>query len=291
MPYKERPFFYFPVSRLPFPGVRGLRKSINYYVTLVIASTARDSRSSCSMPATLPAFLGPLLSYLSDVLPPPLYSFLIDVLSHCLAFITALLTLLSSFLSIHPSQWDAQTVLPPLITVIAAYLGLIAFYRTTSWMFRTTIWFIKWGTILGVLAAGAGWIAGHFGSSVGPYGVVSELGRFLFGTITRSVENGSGSSRSRSQRNNAGSSHKKPKSWESFQRHREWRSQKRREGRAQDPDARELMNDIFNAAGRVLKESGWWGILGQGTSEGGSQKPVNRKDPPGKSTAGKSRSR
>lgn len=242
------------------------------------------------MPATLPEFLGSLLSYLSDVLPPPLYSFLIDLVSHCLAFITALVTLFSSLLSTHPSHWDAQNVLPPLITVVVAYLGLVAFYRTTSWMFRTTIWFIKWGAILGVLAAGAGWVAGHSGSGVGAYSALSEIGRFLVGTVTRSVENESGSSRSRSQRTNPGSSPKKPKAWESFQRHREWRYQVHHEGRAQDPDTRELMNDIFNAAGKVLKESGWWGIR-EGTSEGSSQKPGNRKGSPGKSKAGTSRSR
>ncbi|KAF9241646.1 hypothetical protein BU15DRAFT_87217 [Melanogaster broomeanus] len=70
----------------------------------------------------LPAFLDPLLDYLSEHLPPELYSFL---------------------------------------TFLAAYFALLSLYRTTSWMFRTTFWCLKWGAILAALAAGAGWYMGN----------------------------------------------------------------------------------------------------------------------------------
>src|SRR6267154_831419 len=94
---------------------------------------------------TLPAFLDPLLDFFAEQLPPPLYSFLISLLSHSLALFTALVSLISSLVSSKPWEWDAQTIIPPLITFLAAYLALVSLYRTTSWMVRTSFWFIKWG--------------------------------------------------------------------------------------------------------------------------------------------------
>src|SRR5882762_8101257 len=109
----------------------------------------------------LPAFLDPLLDYLSSRLPPPLFSFLLSLLSHALALFTSLLNLIFTVVSTKPADWDAQTLLPPLITLLAAYLALVSIYRTTSWMVRTTVWMMKWGAILSALAAGAGWMMGN----------------------------------------------------------------------------------------------------------------------------------
>ncbi len=57
--------------------------------------------------------LEPILSFLKEQLPPPVYSFIISMLSHCLAFCTAFYTLVGGLASTNPLQWNAQTVLPP----------------------------------------------------------------------------------------------------------------------------------------------------------------------------------
>lgn len=112
---------------------------------------------------TLPAFLDPVLDFLADHLPPPLYEFLLSLLSHTLALFSALISLIINLVRARPWEWDAQIILPPLITVLASYLALVSFYRTTSWMVRTGVWFVKWGTIIGALAAGAGYFMGTQG--------------------------------------------------------------------------------------------------------------------------------
>ncbi|PBK95681.1 hypothetical protein ARMGADRAFT_894201, partial [Armillaria gallica] len=104
--------------------------------------------------------LEPILSLLKEQLPPPVYSFIISMLSHCLAFCTAFYTLVGGLASTNPLQWNAQTVLPPLIAVFSAYFALLSLYRTTSWMLRTSFWFIKWGTIVAALIGASGWVFG-----------------------------------------------------------------------------------------------------------------------------------
>jgi hypothetical protein len=247
------------------------------------------------MPAVaLPDFLEPVLDYLSDVLPYPIYSFLISLMSHCLAFVTALFTLLSSLISTHPSNWDTQAILPPLITVLAAYLSLVAFYRTTSWLFRTAIWFIKWGTVIGALAAGAGWFAAQPHNGVGAYGTtaLTKIGGVILEMLNQRNTNadaqaksgGSGSKKATSQ-----TSQKRPKSREPFELHRERRQRQEGQG-TQETDARELMDNIVDAATEVLKQSGWWSLIGSLTW----QADVQRDQPNSSSQkpkVGRSRSR
>ncbi|KAF9264196.1 hypothetical protein L218DRAFT_820032, partial [Marasmius fiardii PR-910] len=126
----------------------------------------------------LPAFVDPLLDYLSDSLPGPVYSFIVAFTSRCLAVISALLTVLAALLRTHPSEWSAQTLLPPLIAFFAAYFTLVSLYRTTSWILRTSIWFIKWGTMLGLLVGGAGWFMGA-NNAMGVPGVASVVGSLV----------------------------------------------------------------------------------------------------------------
>src|SRR5882762_10277449 len=139
---------------------------------------------------SLPAIIDPILSYLSSVLPPPLYSFLLTLLAHSLALFTSLISLGYTLLSSRPWEWDAQTVIPPLITFLAAYLALVSLYRTTSWMFHIGVWVMKWGTIVGALVAGAGWVAaqaggmgGGNGIGLGQGGMMSFLGSLILDTI------------------------------------------------------------------------------------------------------------
>lgn len=212
----------------------------------------------------LPAFLDPLLSYLDSVLPPPLYSFLITLMSQFLALFTALFSLITAIPS-KPWEWDAQTLLPPLITVLAAYLALLTMYRTATWMVRTSAWFIKWGTIIGALFAGAGWYMGNANAvgALGGGGVISGLGGLILDMINGQGQNAAGGSRyktrtqSKASRAHARKTGNRPKPWDSFEQHREWQY---RENDAGDDgnDIQKVIGDIAGAAGRVVRESGWW---------------------------------
>ncbi|KIJ67841.1 hypothetical protein HYDPIDRAFT_107360 [Hydnomerulius pinastri MD-312] len=205
----------------------------------------------------LPAFLDPLLDYLSDNLPPPVYSFLILFLSYSLALLTALISLVSSLIASKPWEWDAQTIIPPLIGFLAAYLALVSLYRTTSWMLRTTFWFIKWGTILGALTAGAGWYMGNQNAGGGGRGLVANLGGVIFSMLNGEGQN---TAARRSQSNTAprsSSQGTRPKPWESFDKHQEWQYQERNEGGEARNEAQRIMSDIMTAANRILVDGGW----------------------------------
>jgi len=216
----------------------------------------------------LPAFLDPLLDFLADQLPPPLYSFLISLLSHALALFTALLSLISSLYSSKPWEWDAQTIIPPLISFLAAYLALVSLYRTTSWMVRTSIWFIKWGTILGALTAGMGWYLGNQNAGAGNKSIITSLGGFIFdmlngqGQYTPAPKRSSRTPRTRPQRKSSD----RPKSWESFDKQKQWQYQEQN-GNNDGNDAQNIMSNIMKAANRVLAESGWWDVA-QGLFDG-----------------------
>jgi len=205
----------------------------------------------------LPAFLDPLLDVLAEQLPAPLYSFLMTLLSHLLALFTALLSLISSLYSAKPWEWDAQTIIPPLISFLAAYLALVSLYRTTSWMVRTSIWFIKWGTILGALFAGMGWYMGNQNAGLGNKSIISSLGGVMLdmlngpGQHTPDTRGSSRTHRTRTQRKSS----ERPKSWESFDKHKQWQYQ---DGNQDGNDAQNIMSGIAKAANRILAESGWW---------------------------------
>ena len=106
----------------------------------------------------LDPIMNDVLQFLSDNLPSPLYSLLLYLLSHGLAFAQAVYTLTAAMMAKHPTEWDTQTVLPPLIAIFGAYLALASLYRTASWMLRTSFFFVKWGIIFGALMGGAGWM-------------------------------------------------------------------------------------------------------------------------------------
>ncbi|KAJ7755720.1 hypothetical protein DFH07DRAFT_920425 [Mycena maculata] len=209
-------------------------------------------------PADLPAFLDPLLSYLSDSLPEPVYSFLITLLSHLLALGTAVYALFLSLLSTHPLQWDAQTVLPPLIALLTSYLAIVSLYRTTTWMFRTSLWFVKWGTILGGIAAAASWLLfQQDGNGLAGRGLVAGLGGLVLNMMNGEGRNAA--SRPRSQTKKPKPRLSKPKPWDSFEQHREWQFQENGGG-AEGRDAQDVLGNIMDAAGQAARESGWWQV-------------------------------
>ncbi|KDQ57672.1 hypothetical protein JAAARDRAFT_35361 [Jaapia argillacea MUCL 33604] len=264
----------------------------------------------------LPAFLDPLLDYLSSTIPAPIYSFLMTILSHSLALFGALFSLFYALASSNPAEWDAQTILPPLISLLCAYLALVSVYRTTSWMFRTGVFFVKWGIIFGAITAGAGWLMGHSGTGIGGSGLTSTIGGILLDLVNGQGQNAAGGARSRGPSSSSSSrSHSKsgprterPKAWESFDRHREWQYEDNgddhREG---DGEVQKVILDVVGTAGKIMRESGWWDAIkgvvesvgsetaqadetagGEAGSSGSRRKQPSRK---AKSKAGTSNSR
>ncbi|KAF7362071.1 hypothetical protein MVEN_00552700 [Mycena venus] len=234
----------------------------------------------------LPAFLDPLLAYLSDNLPGPVYSFLITFISHLLAVCTALYALLLSLLSTHPLQWDAQTVLPPLIALLTSYLAIVSLYRTTSWMFRTSLWFMKWGTLLGGIVAGTSWLLfQQDGNGLAGRGLVAGLGSMVLNMLNGEGRNAAGGPRTRSRsrkqaKKSPGTRMKKPKPWDSFEAHREWQYQEN--GGAGGGDAQDVLADLMDKASKVVTENGWWEVAkgvfaGQGASQEESESSQGQK--------------
>ncbi|KAJ7078888.1 hypothetical protein B0H15DRAFT_914524 [Mycena belliarum] len=239
----------------------------------------------------LPAFLDPLLAYLSDSLPAPIYSFLLTLLSHSLALCTALYSLFLSLLSTHPLQWDAQTVLPPLIALLTSYLALVSLYRTTSWMFRTSLWFVKWGTIVGGLVAASSWLLfQQDGNAMAGHGIVASVGSLILNLLNGDGRNAAGRTRAQPGRQakkkpSTRQPKTKPKPWDSFDRHREWQFQENGEAQAaNDGGVQDVLGNIMDVAGKAMKESGWWdvakGVLSGESEESRGREPeasTNRK--------------
>ena len=232
----------------------------------------------------LPAFLDPLLDYLSSALPPPLYSFLLTIFSHSLAMFTALLNLLSVVIRSRPWEWDAQTLIPPLLSVLAAYLALLSLYRTASWMVRTSVWMLKWGTILSVLAAGAGFMLGNqqggggdgIGQRIRAGGLIPAISGMLleFTNGRGNDDDGSSSSRRSRSRTDSQPREARPKSWEAFDRHQEWQYQEN--PHAEQVNVAEEVQKFVGSVAGIVSSSGWWEIakgvkdnLGQSQSDKG----------------------
>lgn len=262
----------------------------------------------------LPSILEPLLDYLYSVLPPPLDNILTTALSHGITLARSLISIAIYMASSHPSTWDAQTILPPLISLLAAYLALLSLYRTTSWMIRTSIWFIKWGSIVAALFAGLGFMAGNVamggdGPAVlgnlglgniaqgGPGGIARAVGGMLWKTF--SGEPNARSTRSRARKP---ARKEKPGAWDTFAQHAQHRFQQEQDNAGSGPevtvdeeddvrgapvDAQKIMGQIMGYAGRM----GWLdtmkGVMGDatqaaagdgaGTDNGERRKPPRRK--------------
>lgn len=198
----------------------------------------------------------PLLEHIQSVLPPQLYSVLVSFLSHSIALV-----------STKPWEWDLQSILPPLIGLLSAYLALVSLYRTTTWMIRTSWWFIKWGTTIAVLIAVVGWIVGTVNSIGFPQSgnTASTFGGVLLDAINSiGGSRDRSSSRSQSFRSRTKATARivhKPKPWESFERHRAWQQQQ------ENGDALKVVEDIVGAAGQALKDSSWWEAVVDGDSD------------------------
>lgn len=190
-------------------------------------------------PQDLPTFLDPLLDYLADHLPAPIYDTLFTVFSYGLLLASGAFSLLTTLPSWKPWEWDAQKVLPPLISVLAAYYTLLSIYRTTGWMVRTAFWVVKWTVIAGILGASFGWLSAN---GDGQNGLSSIFG---------SLQNQEGARRT--GRSGARSRNGRPRPWEFFEAHQQWQYNERDQHQAQEQNAvSNVLQYIAGIAGRAM---------------------------------------
>lgn len=187
----------------------------------------------------------PLLKFIAAYLPTSFYPPLLTLLSHLFATATAVSRLWNSLFSEtrNPTDW-IQAFLPAIISILAVYLALASLYRTTSWVLRTSFWFIKWGTIISILLAGASYYMRN-DVAVENRGIIPDIARYMINM----ANGGQGSEdwrkvRSRQKRK------QKPKVWESFERLYEWQYQEVNNARAESEN---LMSKIADAANAVVK--------------------------------------
>ncbi|KAI9510831.1 hypothetical protein F5148DRAFT_1010421 [Russula earlei] len=149
----------------------------------------------------LPPFLAPLFSYISSCLPPPVHNALLVLLTHGLAFFGALIGLGAALISSKPSDWDAQKVIPPLITLLAAYLALASAVRTATWFVRTATWLVKWGIVAAATSVALAWLLGTGTVAAASCRALSRWFRMCSAAAGNAAANasGGGSQRARSR--------------------------------------------------------------------------------------------
>ena len=205
------------------------------------------------MPIPVPSFLEPLRSYIASCLPPPVFNALLTLLAHGMAFFNALIGLGSALISSSPSDWDAQKIIPPLITLLAAYLALASAVRTATWFVRTTAWLVKWGFLMAVLSATVAWV---IGAGNGGGGTVPSLIAMVMDKTGGQGQNGAaGGSRGARQRSGP-----RPQAWESFDQHWEWQFEEQ-QWNAADPasPAAHVQQFVADALDRA-RDGSWLSI-------------------------------
>ena len=216
------------------------------------------------------------LDYLSATLPPPLYSFTLTIISHAHTAASAFISLSTSLIVENPSEWRVEAILPPIITILAAYLALASLYRTASWAIRLSLFFLKWGTLIGVAMAIAGYLAGK-GKDV-----VANQSSEAVVNIFSGMFNGGTSSKHNRQSKPRRKDRSKP--WHPF---KEWQYQEQPKVPETNPSAQQLMNSIVRAAEGALGGT-WWGAAINSQRDGFAGSTVETQD---RGKNGKTRSR
>ncbi|KAF8983109.1 hypothetical protein BDQ17DRAFT_777192 [Cyathus striatus] len=199
------------------------------------------------------------LNYLQDILPPPIYSIVVNLFSHTLSLFSASFQLLSSLAARDPRDWDTQTILPPLISIFVAYLALLSLYRTTTWMIRTSVWFAKWGSILAILIGSVGYLAGN---------AQVDGNRDLITSVLSMISGQRQEASLRTRKPHSTQRNGKPKAWDSFERHQEWQYQ--HEGNQDEINGRDIMQHITGIGEQILGDQTWWKVA-KGVLVGDSQ--------------------
>ncbi|KZP34304.1 hypothetical protein FIBSPDRAFT_4159 [Athelia psychrophila] len=262
---------------------------------------AMDNFNPADIP--LPQIIDPILSYLSSVLPPPVYSILLTVCSHTLALVTSFVSLSWTLIQSRPWEWEAHTLIPLVISILTAYLALSSAWRTASWMLRTSFWFVKWGTIIAALVGGLGWITGGAaggGAGVGQPaggmgvgGMVTFLSGLAMDAMNGQDQNAAGGPRTRARtrpntNDKSGSRDTRPKAGQ-----KDWQYQENaNNGGAGAGELNEVLQGII---GSVMGDGGWldvaknaWnGLQNAGAVDEEESNTGRRKQPPrqGKSKA------
>ncbi|KAF8170227.1 hypothetical protein K438DRAFT_1854251 [Mycena galopus ATCC 62051] len=131
-------------------------------------------------------------------------------------------------------------------------------------MFRTSLWFMKWGTLIGGTVAAASWLLFQQDlNGLAGRGIVAGLGSMVLNMLNGDGRNAAGGPRTRSRTRkpasrSAGTRMKKPKPWESFERHREWQYQEG--GGGEGGDAQDVLANLMDQASKVVTENGWWEV-------------------------------
>lgn len=194
----------------------------------------------------LPPFLDPLFDVLADKLPPPIYDALFQLCSYALILLSGISKLAAALPSYKPWEWEAQTVLPPLIVVLSVYYVLSSMYRTTSFFIRMAFRLLKWGTIFSVLGGAYTWLA-----SGGAGNEVANALNQLFGSNARQ-RTGHPNTRSRARSS-------RPRPWDSFTAHQQWQyneeEARRVEAASSASDVQRAVQYIAGLAGRAMTGS------------------------------------
>ncbi|KAI9437575.1 hypothetical protein H4582DRAFT_1955892 [Lactarius indigo] len=197
-------------------------------------------------PPQIAYLLEPLLSYISSCLPPPVYHALLTLVTHGLAFLSALISLGTALITSRPSDWDVQKILPPLITLLAVYLALSSAVRTATWFVRMTTWLIKWGIITTAVYAATAWV---FASG----GIVPSLTGLALDLLNGQGKDAAGGPRSSRQRG-------RPQVWESFDQHLEWQFEEQQWNTADTTSPSQHVQQFVADALQRAREGGLWSI-------------------------------
>ncbi|KAF8520397.1 hypothetical protein BU17DRAFT_88988 [Hysterangium stoloniferum] len=166
------------------------------------------------------------LATLRDILP----QYLIDSLANLYFHVVSLG---QNLLNVSLDSINLQTILPPIISLFAIYFALLSLYHTTTFLVRATIFFVKWGALIGVLGVALGYIAGPKSFS-------------LFNTNS-------------ARRKPSRARNVKPRSWDSFDQHRQWQ-ETQQEAASFASDAAQFAQEIMDKI-VATTVNGWLGAF------------------------------
>ena len=182
-----------------------------------------------------------------------------------------------------------QALLPPILSVIAIYFAVLSAYHTAASFVRTTVWLVKWGIILGVIAAGTGFFAGR---GVGDGIALQDLNLNNLVRLASQLLPDPNANLERTQRRRAARAagskdarlrrgEQRPSVFDSFAEHNAWR-----ENQQLTEDTQEYVKQVFEAGQKVIKDgSGFMGLLFGGHTQGDDNKGGSRHPASGSSEA------
>ena len=208
------------------------------------------------------------VQYLRDAVPPLLYRSLVSCLSHAVSAANAFVSLCATVRT--TDDLTVQALLPPIVTILAAYLALRSMYRTAAWAVSLVFWLAKWGVILAIIFAGYAFVTGS----------VDNLRDCPGGDC--------------SNRDGIGFKQRTRPSRPRVQIHQGWQYQhaqsKDSKEQQRSPEVQQLFNIVNKAADFALGENQWWKAV-NGLVSGGNAETVPETSRKPKSKAASSKSR